>query len=90
MHHNFVWLFCFTFNFTGCVCLCMLEFVLELSCFLFVIYLPVAFITAATFFKAKKSELSFLHTNPLTIPSNLSNYAIRNMTYLLPGFCHNP
>lgn len=50
IHHNFVWLFCFTFNFTGCVCLCMLEFVLELSCFLFVIYLPVAFITAATFF----------------------------------------
>lgn len=59
MHHNFVWLFCFTFNFTGCVCLCMLEFVLELSCFLFVIYLPVAFITAATFFKAKKVNCPF-------------------------------
>lgn len=56
-HRNFVRFFCFTFNFTGCVCLCMLEFVLELSCFLSVFYLPVAFITAAAFFKAKKNCL---------------------------------
>lgn len=33
-----------------------------------------------------QSALSFLHTNLLIIPSNLSNSAIRNMTYLLPRF----